>query len=112
MDEDERSIERLVLIRLMRLNAAITGMVLGLLLGLALCLATNILVIKGGEVVGPHLALLGQFFFGYTVTFAGSIVGFLYAFFLGFAAGYFFAHIYNKLADFRERKRFAHEKER
>ncbi|MCQ3937007.1 MAG: hypothetical protein DPW18_08185 [Chloroflexi bacterium] len=111
MNGDGKDIEKLVLIRLMRLNAAISGLALGLLLGLTLCLATNLLVIKGGEVVGPHLALLGQFFFGYTVTFAGSVVGFLYAFFLGFAAGYFFAYIYNKLADFRERRRLAQGRE-
>lgn len=105
MNNDEQAIEKLVLVRLMRLNAAITGIVLGLLFGLAICLATNILLLKGGEVIGPHLALLGQFFIGYKVTFVGSIIGFLYAFLLGFVAGYLFATIYNGLASLREKRR-------
>jgi hypothetical protein len=109
MNYDEQAIEKLVLVRLMRLNAAITGVVFGLLFGLVIFLATNILLIRGGEVVGPHLALLGQFFIGYTVTFVGSCIGFLYAFFLGFAAGYLFAVIYNALASFRQTKRSARE---
>lgn len=109
MNHDEQGLEKLVLVRLMRLNAAITGVVFGLLFGLVIFLATNILLIRGGDVVGPHLALLGQFFIGYTVTFVGSCIGFLYAFFLGFAAGYLFAVIYNGLASFRETKRSARE---
>ncbi len=109
MQENNNAIERLVLIQLMRLNGSILGLVLGLLLGLGIFIATNILLIKGGDVVGPHLALLGQFFVGYQVTFAGSIIGFLYGFFLGFSVGYIIAGLYNWMADFRERRRSINE---
>jgi hypothetical protein len=105
MQEDSNAMERLVLVELMRLNGAILGLVLGLLLGLGIFIATNILLIKGGEVVGPHLSLLGQFFIGYKVTFAGSIIGFLYGLFLGFGVGYVIAGLYNWMADFREKQR-------
>lgn len=81
--------------RLLRMNAIAQGIVMGLLAGLGLFVATNWLVIKGGEQVGPHLALLGQFFPGYTVTFLGSFVGLAYGFVLGFVVGYLFARVYN-----------------
>jgi hypothetical protein len=63
------------------------------------------LVVKGGETVGPHLALLGQSFIGYQVTFVGSLIGFGYGFISGFLIGYFIAAMYNRMADFRESKR-------
>jgi hypothetical protein len=61
-------------------------------------------LVRGGEVVGPHLALLGQFFIGYRVTFAGSIIGFLYGMGLGFVVGYMIAGLYNWMANFREKR--------
>ena len=46
------------------------------ILALGLFIATNWLVIKGGERVGPHLQLLSQYFIGYRVTFLGSFIDF------------------------------------
>ena len=94
--------EDLVLTRLMRLNATIQGIVTGLLLGLGIFVATNWLVFKGGEVVGPHLALLSQYFIGYRVTFVGSLVGLGYGLVLGFVVGYFIAGMYNWLVRMKE----------
>ena len=54
-------------------------------------LATLVLVVRGGAVVGPHLALLGQYFPGYRVTTVGSFLGLGYGFAAGFAAGWVFA---------------------
>ena|SRR5438093_4072237 len=105
MTDDRSALEDLVLTRVMRLNASVQGVVTGLLAGIALFVATNWLVIKGGPVVGPHLALLGQFFIGYRVTFVGSLIGFAYAFVLGFAVGYGVARMYNWLVDVRGRRR-------
>lgn len=105
MQEDNNAIERLVLVKLMRLNGVIVGLILGTLLGLGIFLATIILLLKGGEEVGPHLALLGQFFIGYRVTFPGSIIGLLYGFGFGFVVGYMIAGLYNWMASFREKRR-------
>ena len=105
MQEDNGAIERLVLIELMRLNGVILGLTLGLLFGFGIFIATLILVFKGGEVVGPHLSLLGQFFIGYEVTFMGSLIGFLYGLGLGFLIGYVIAGLYNWMASLRERRR-------
>ena len=103
MAETRRTLESLVSVRLMRLNATVQGVVLGLIVGLGIFIATNWLIIKGGPLVGPHLALLGQFFIGYRVTFVGSLIGFAYGFVLGFCVGYGVASAYNRLADLRQR---------
>jgi len=81
-----------------RLNAKLLGVVLGTLLGIGLFLVTNFLILKGGPDVGRHLSLLSQFFFGYRVTFVGSLVGFLYAFVVGFLIGWVLGAVYNKVA--------------
>lgn len=105
MSEDSERAERIVATRLLRLNAAINGVVAGALCGLAIFLATNWLILKGGPVVGPHLALLGHFFVGYRVTFAGSLIGFAYGFVVGFAGGWSVSWLYNRLLDLRARRR-------
>ncbi|HKZ05956.1 MAG TPA: hypothetical protein VJU81_10840 [Methylomirabilota bacterium] len=102
MTTDPKDLEALVLVRVVRLNAAVAGVVTGLLAGLALFVATNWLILKGGPVVGPHLALLGQYFIGYRVTFVGSLIGFVWAFAVGFVVGAAVVAIYNRLADLRD----------
>jgi hypothetical protein len=101
MARDTKDLESLVLVRVVRLNAVVTGLVTGLLAGLALFVATNWLVLKGGPVVGPHLALLGQYFIGYRVSFVGSLIGFVWAFAVGFVAGTAVVWIYNLLTRLR-----------
>jgi hypothetical protein len=81
----------------LRLNARAWGLALGLLFGLGLFIATNILVLKGGSVVGPHLALLGAYLPGYRVTFAGSLIGFGYGMVIGYCAGRLLGTVYNQL---------------
>ena len=107
MVEDKKALEEVVLSRLLRLNAAVQGIVTGLVAGLGVFLATNWLILKGGHVVGPHLGLLGQFLVGYRVTFVGSLVGLAYGFAGGFLIGYFIARLYNWVVGLRESKRQA-----
>lgn len=82
-------------VRVLRLDAIAQGLTTGVLAGVVVFVATNWLVLKGGAVVGPNLALLSQFFFGYRVTFVGSLIGFAWAFVYGCAAGYFVSRVYN-----------------
>ena len=105
MAVEDKELEQVILTRLVRLNAKVHGLVAGLLAGCVIFIATNWLVLKGGRQIGPHLALLGQFFIGYRVTFFGSLIGFAYAFICGFVAGYSIAWIYNRVAERRERNR-------
>jgi hypothetical protein len=96
MTEDEKLFTGVLL-----LNAKVVGLVLGILFALGIFVATNWLVIKGGERVGPHLQLLSQYFIGYKVTFIGSLIGAAYGFALGTLCGALIGWIYNKIASFR-----------
>lgn len=80
-----------------RLDPVALGLSVGVISGVALFLATLLLVIKGGSVVGPNLELLGQFLPGYTVSVQGSIIGFVNALLLGFVIGWGFAYLRNVL---------------
>ncbi len=67
------------------------GGALGIVSGIVLCVMTLVLALKGGDTVGPHLALLGQYFPGYRVSLAGSLVGLGYGLLTGFVVGWLFA---------------------
>jgi len=83
---------------LLKLNARAWGIAIGLLLGLGLFLATIVLVLRGGYDVGAHLSLLGVFLPGYRVSVAGALIGFAYAFFIGYAVGRLIGLVYNAMA--------------
>ena len=80
-----------------RLNARAWGIALGMMLGGGLFLATNFLVLRGGPRVGQHLRLLAIYFPGYSVTFVGSLIGFVYAFVVGYGLGRLIGTVYNHL---------------
>jgi len=101
MEHDRTSLQERALTRVVQLNAKVQGIVTGVVLGTGIFIATNWLVLKGGEPVGPHLSLLGQFFWGYNVSFAGSFVGLGYGFVCGFVIGYFMAWTYNRVLSLR-----------
>lgn len=82
---------------LLRLNARAWGIGMGLLLGAGIFLATNILVVRGGADAGQHLQLLSIYFPGYSVSFVGSLIGFVYAFVVGYGLGRLIGSLYNKL---------------
>jgi hypothetical protein len=94
MNDQDRQVTR----TLLQLNARAWGIATGLLAGGGLFIATNLLVLKGGNPVGPHLGLLSIFFPGYRVTFVGSLIGFVYGFVLGYALGRVIGAVYNRLA--------------
>src|SRR6266852_2641643 len=105
MADEKQALERMVLSRALRLNATVQGIVTGMVAGLGSFIATNWRVLKGGAVVRPHLALLGQFLIGYRVSFVGSLVGFIYGFVGGYLVGYMVGRVYNWAVDRRERRR-------
>lgn len=95
MEETTRSLPEGQTIR--SLNARAWGIAVGLLLGGGLFVATNVLVLRGGENVGQHLGLLSVFLPGYSVTFVGSLVGFVYMFVIGYGVGRILGGVYNWL---------------
>ena len=82
---------------MLRLNGRAWGIAIGLLFGLGLFVATNILVLKGGPQVGPHLGLLSLYLPGYRVSFFGSLIGFVYMFVIGYAVGRLIGTVYNRM---------------
>ena len=89
--------ERVIIEAFAKLDRTALGVAVGTISGLLVFLATIFLVLKGGEVVGPNLALLSQFFFGYTVTITGAFVGLVYGFVVGFVVGWLIALLRNSL---------------
>jgi hypothetical protein len=102
-DKRKTADEKRLLSGILWLNARVLGLALGLIFGLGLFIATNWLVIKGGQPVGPHLELLSQYFIGYRVTFLGSFVGFAYGFAVGTLSGALIGWTYNRIVKFRSR---------
>ena len=80
-----------------RLNARAWGIAFALLGGLGLLASTWLLVLEGGQIVGPHLSLLKNFLPGYSVTWFGGLVGFVYGFVIGYAFGRLVGTVYNRL---------------
>ena len=95
--EEQRSdpTEVLIVQSLAKLDGKALGIAIGLLLGIGVFVATNFLIIKGGVVVGPNLALLSQFFIGYEITFSGSLIGMIYGIVMGFIIGWIISAIRN-----------------
>jgi protoporphyrinogen oxidase len=71
------------------------GVALSVIAGILLFLATWLLVLRGGNIVGPHLGLLDNYFPGYTVTAFGSIIGLGYGLIVGFLIGWALAFLRN-----------------
>jgi hypothetical protein len=101
--QDQVESERLLENGLRRLNARVLGLTLGGLSATALFLATNVLILRGGENPGALLARLSWFCPWYEVTFLGSFVGALWAFIYGFIAGEIISRVYNLVAGLRRK---------
>ena len=72
------------------------GLAFGTVAAVGLFVATIVLVLRGGINVGEHLNLLGVYLPGYSVSYVGSVIGFVYAFVIGYGAGRTIATVYNK----------------
>lgn len=96
--------EELIKHAVIRLNGNVLGFVIGAVFAVIIFVATNWLVLKGGDVVGPHMQLLDQFYWGYSVSFVGSFIGAAYAFVTGYLGGLFIGMVYNFVAFLRRPK--------
>ncbi len=73
------------------------GVALGSVAAASVVVSTVLLVVRGGEIIGPNLGLLSQYLVGYTVSWPGALLGGTYAFGVGFLLGYVFARARNRL---------------
>lgn len=95
--------EKLIKQAVLKMNGHILGFVLGFISALGLFIATNWLILKGGENVGEHLSLLSHFFIGYDVTFLGSLIGAAYSFIGGYLSGLIIGWVYNAVIFLKNR---------
>ena len=98
---DQVEAERLLEVALARLNARVMGFTLGCLFATGLFLATLILLLRDGQMMGAHLNLLGHFLPGYTVSWSGLFLGLVYGWVVGFVFGYLISRVYNLVASLR-----------
>jgi len=84
-----------------RIHARILALVGAVIGGAGLFTVTAWLIVKGGRTVGPHLQLLGEFLYGYRVTWWGCFVGLVYGAVIGAALGWTIGTVYNGVVALR-----------
>ena len=95
---DERA---LIQAAVVRMRARIMAVVFGMVGGVGVFTATVWLLVQGGQQVGKHLNLLGNYFPGYDVSWTGAFLGFFYGALVGALVGFCVAWVYNRVADSR-----------
>lgn len=80
------------------------GCALSIVSGTIMFCATAGLLLQGGDVVGPHLSLLGNYLWGYSVTWIGAFLGFAEAATGGFLVGLVMANTINAVIGWHRRR--------
>ena len=87
--------EELIEAAFAKLDPVAMGTAVGTVAGITLFIATIILLLKGGPVIGPTLALLNNVLLGFSVSLPGALIGLVEACIGGFLLGYLFAWLRN-----------------
>jgi hypothetical protein len=80
----QESEDKVIEVAFAKIDPLALGVAVGVVSGLGIFLASAVLLLKGGPVVGPMLSLLGNYFIGFKVTWTGAFIGLLEA---GLAGG-------------------------
>ena len=99
---ESQPIEELIRAVFARFDDVALGSALGSVAALVTFLATAILLLRGGDPLGPTLSLLGNYLFGYEVSWPGALLGALEAGLIGFGVGFAMAKLINLLLMFYE----------
>jgi len=86
-----------------RYDPVALGGAVGSIAAVTLLLATVVLLLRGGDPVGPTLSLLANFLLGYQVSWGGALLGFFEAGIGGFAFGFGLAKVINAVVGWHER---------
>jgi len=92
--QEDSSLERPLLRAFAPLHKTALGMACGVVLGGLVFAVTAVSVIQG-QYPSPNLGLLGQFFWGYRISWRGAFIGLLWGWALGFVLGWGFALVRN-----------------
>ncbi len=91
VETDEPSLptpEQLIQAALAKLDPVALGVASGVVCGLGIFIVSAILLLRGGEEVGPTLSLLGHYLIGYKVSWPGALIGLVESAILGYILGY------------------------
>ena len=83
----EKSEDTVIEVAFAKIDPLALGIAVGVVSGLGIFMASAILLLKSGPVVGPMLSLLGNYLIGFEVTWVGAVIGLLEGGMLGFAVG-------------------------
>jgi len=78
-----------------RFDPVALAVALGSVFALLLYITNAALLLQGGEVVGPHLALIGIYLPGYDVSWTGGLIGACYFWVIGAVVGAVIAMLWN-----------------
>jgi protoporphyrinogen oxidase len=95
-------VEDLVREAFARYDPVALGGAVGIVLGAGLLIATVLLLVRSGRVIGPTLSLLGHYLYGFRATWWGAALGAVEAALYGFALGWVLARAINWLVDRHE----------
>jgi len=79
------------------------GLAIGLFWGLVILLGTWFLLLRGSP--GEIFSKASSFYIGYSYSFGGAIIGFVYGVVTGFIAGVFIAWLYEKFCNLLYKKK-------
>ena len=91
---DDNTVDGPLLRAFAPLHRSALGIACGVVVGGLICAATLALVIHGRR-PNVKLYLLDEFFWGYSVSWLGALIGFLWGWVVGFVLGYGFALVRN-----------------
>jgi hypothetical protein len=87
----------------MELRKRALGVAVGLVWGLSVMVVTWWLLIRGTP--GEFISKLSSIYLGYSYTWGGAVIGFLWGFIDGFIGGFLIAWIYNLVNKFISQKK-------
>ena len=79
----------------MRLNSKVFALTAGIIWGVIVFISTIWLLITGSA--GRTISLLYHFYWGYSFSFIGAVIGLFWGFIDGLIIGYIFSWLYNSL---------------
>lgn len=91
-------------VAVLRLRGPSLGLAIGTMGALGLIATTNWLVLRGTANESVHARLLSQVLPGYAVDLKGSLIGAVELFLILYVLCVLFAHIYNRVVEFRRRR--------
>ena len=83
----EESEDEVIEVAFAKIDPLALGVAVGVVSGLVIFMASAILLLRSGPMVGPTLSLLGNYLFGFEVTWAGAVIGLFEGGMLGCAVG-------------------------